>query len=89
MLRNVADAMDPAASTMLIVDWVDPPSFGTARPRMLDMLDLHMIANTNVASRGIEEWDGLLRAADERLVRGQTATQEDGIAVMQVTKRPL
>ncbi|KAK8856056.1 Cytochrome P450 monooxygenase [Apiospora arundinis] len=82
MFKNVVHGMKLKTSTLLILDWVDPPSFGEDRPRVFDSLDMHMIAQTNVHSRSLERWDKLLKQADERLVRYYTKVEDNGCAAI-------
>lgn len=84
MFKNVVHGMKPRTSTLLILDWVDPPSFGEDRPRVFDSLDMHMIAQTNVHSRSLERWDKMLKQADERLVRYYTKVEDNGCAALAV-----
>ncbi|PHH74763.1 hypothetical protein CDD80_2861 [Ophiocordyceps camponoti-rufipedis] len=60
ILSNVATAMEKGKSRIVIHDFVDPTSTGTSRPRVLDMLDLHMLASLNTRSRSREEWDSVV-----------------------------
>ncbi|KAK8064074.1 S-adenosyl-L-methionine-dependent methyltransferase [Apiospora saccharicola] len=84
MFKNVVHGMTPGSSTLLILDWVDPPSFGEDRPRVFDSLDMHMIAQTNVYSRSLERWDTMLKRAGERLVRYYTKVEANGCAALAV-----
>ncbi|KAK7967963.1 S-adenosyl-L-methionine-dependent methyltransferase [Apiospora aurea] len=84
MFKNVVHGMAPNTSTLLILDWVDPPSYGEDRPRVFDSLDLHMIAQTNVYSRSLARWDAMLERADRRLVRYYTKVNENGCAALAV-----
>lgn len=84
MFKNVVRGMTPGSSTLLILDWVDPLSFGEDRPRVFDSLDMHMIAQTNVYSRSLERWDAMLKRADERLVRYYTKVEDNGCAALAV-----
>ncbi|KAK7936037.1 hypothetical protein PG985_001532 [Apiospora marii] len=84
MFQNVVHGMTPGVSTLLILDWVDPPSFGEDRPRVFDSLDLHMIAQTNVYSRSLARWDAMLKRADPRLVRYYTKVEDNGCAALAV-----
>lgn len=84
MFKNVVHGMTPGTSTLLILDWVDPPSFGEDRPRVFDSLDMHMIAQTNVYSRSLDRWDAMLKRADERLVRYHTKVEDNGCAALAV-----
>ncbi|KAK8034113.1 S-adenosyl-L-methionine-dependent methyltransferase [Apiospora rasikravindrae] len=84
MFKNVVHGMAPQTSTLLILDWVDPPSYGEDRPRVFDSLDMHMIAQTNVHSRSLARWDAMLRRADARLVRYYTKVSNNGCAALAV-----
>ncbi|PHH92284.1 hypothetical protein CDD83_8098 [Cordyceps sp. RAO-2017] len=84
IVQSVVDAMDPASSKLLIHDFMDPPSFGQDRPRIFDMLDLHMIASLSRPSRSEADWDALIARADKRLRRHKTWAAKDGSAVLEL-----
>ncbi|EFR00715.1 sterigmatocystin 8-O-methyltransferase [Nannizzia gypsea CBS 118893] len=86
MIREIAQVMDPARSRLLIHDFVDLPRAVGDRPRLLDMLDIHMIASLNTYSRSEVEFDHLIgRAAGDRgLVRYKTWQGKGGSAVLEL-----
>jgi len=84
ILAALADAMEPARSRILIHDFVDPPTIGFDRPRVLDMLDLHMIASLNARLRNRGEWDALVHSVGGKLAIHQAWAGVDGSAVLEI-----
>lgn len=83
MIQAVVDAMDPKTSRILIHDFMDSSTIGEERPRMLDMMGLHMIASLSVTSRSEEEWDAIIRSVDKRLTRHKTWARDDLSGVLE------
>lgn len=84
MIQAVAEAMNPKESRLLIHDFVDLPRSDEDGCRLLDTLDLHMIASLNTHSRSEAEWDALIQSVPGRLVRHKTWIGKDGSAVLEV-----
>jgi hypothetical protein len=86
MIRAVAQVMEPATSKLLIHDFVDLPRSAGDTPRLLDMLDLHMIASLNTHSRSEAEFDALINCAAGGLglVRHKTWLGRGGSAVLEI-----
>ncbi|EZF22785.1 hypothetical protein H112_04290 [Trichophyton rubrum D6] len=74
MIQEIAKVMDPAKSKLLIHDFVDLPRTVGEGARLLDMLDLHMIASLNIYSRTESEFDSIIEraAGDWGLARHKT-----------------
>lgn len=74
MIQEIAKVMDPAKSKLLIHDFVDLPRTVGEGARLLDMLDLHMIASLNTRSRTESEFDSIIEraAGDWGLARVKT-----------------
>ncbi|KAM5433050.1 hypothetical protein MferCBS31731_007274 [Microsporum ferrugineum] len=86
MIRRITQVMDPARSRLLIHDFVDLPRAVGDGPRLLDMLDLHMIASLNIHSRSEAELDNLIdrAAGDLGLARHKTWQGKGGSAVLEL-----
>ncbi|KAF3491668.1 putative Cytochrome P450 monooxygenase [Arthroderma uncinatum] len=85
MIRAIAQVMGPT-SKLLIHDFVDLPRAVEDGPRLLDMLDLHMIASLNTYSRSEAEFDALIEraAGGLGLARHRTWRGRGGSAVLEV-----
>ncbi|EFE40402.1 cytochrome P450 monooxygenase, putative [Trichophyton verrucosum HKI 0517] len=74
MIQEVAKVMDPAKSKLLIHDFVDLPRTVGEGARLIEMLDLHLIASLNTHSRTELEFDSIIEraAGDLGLARVKT-----------------
>ncbi|OJJ51096.1 hypothetical protein ASPZODRAFT_57439 [Penicilliopsis zonata CBS 506.65] len=69
ILRNLAVAMTPGVSRILIMDTVLPPpgSLPATQERLLRLRDMAMLQGFNALERDMDDWMALLRKADKRL----------------------